>query len=87
MLSVYVYAFNIYLKTYIYTHVIQEANFRKVNKIILFINCWDLVWLLLQVHKKRSFTFSNVLLFSSFRGVKIYHTASAASLAMYITNP
>lgn len=87
ILSVYVYTLNIYLKTYLYTHVIQETNFRKVNKTIFFMNCWDLVWLLDSGAQEEAFYTSKCFTFSIFMGVKIYHTASAAPLAMYVTNP
>lgn len=50
---------------------------------IFFINCWNLVWLLDSGAEEVSKCFT----FSVFAGVKIYHSASAAPLAMYVINP
>lgn len=50
---------------------------------IFFINCWNLVWLLDSGAQEVSKCFT----FSVFAGVKIYHSASAAPLAMYVINP
>lgn len=54
----------------LYAHsVIQVTNFRKVNKIIFFMNCWDLVWLL-DSGAQEERTFPNVSLFLFLQEVK-----------------
>lgn len=81
MLSIYVRALNMHLKTYIYTQCHTENKFQKT---IFFMNFWDLFGSWIQVHRRRPFTFPSVLVFL-FLAMCVTNPCLQALIHSYVT--